>query len=360
MKFYDFIEYTNEAELLVYKHPCEDFNTSTKLIVREGQQAIFIKNGEICDVFAPGRYKLSTENIPILRKIMSIPTDGESTFSAEVFFISTTNVMSLKWGTSSSMDLQDPIYKVIVKVGACGEASFKVADSVLFIRSLVGTRGRIENNDLLTFFRSNINMHIKNAISSAVTASRISILELNSNLIAFSQNVMSELKEKFSPSGITLTYFTLENVMIPDDDPSVIRLRDSLSKRADMDIIGYSYNTERSFDVMENMAANGGGGETSRIASTIINAGIGLGLAGTAAQTMKNMAQPIVENATPTNSSTIAETKTCPSCGANVPTKSKFCSECGYAFPVKKFCNICGAEMPENSKFCGECGAKKI
>lgn len=360
MKFYDFIEYTNEEQLLVYKHPCEDFNTSTKLIVREGQLAIFLKNGEICDIFEPGRYKLSTENIPILRKLMSLPTGGETTFSAEVFFISTTNIMSLKWGTSSSMDLQDPTYKVIVKVGACGEASFRIIDAPLFFRNLVGTRGRIEQKDLMIFFRSLINMHIKNVISNALTIDKISILEINSNLVAFANNVLIDMNGKIAQNGVTLTYFTIENVMIPENDPSVLKLKESLSKRADMDIIGYSYREKRSFDVMDNIASNSGGAGAN-LTGTIIGAGIGLGVAGSVAQTVKDISKPLAETVNPTfvtPNTDGTQNKTCPKCNAVLPVKVKFCFECGYGFPQKRYCMSCGVELPQNAKFCLECGEK--
>lgn len=196
-------------------------------------------------------------------------------------------------------------------------------------------------------------MHIKNAISRSVTSDKISILEINSHLLTLSQNVMAELNNKIAANGIKITYFTLENVTIPENDPSVIKLKESLSKRADMDIVGYTYKEERSFDVMDSFAANNGGGN-SGLAGTIIGAGVGLGLAGTAAQTMQNMAQPISETVNPKPS----EMKTCPQCNTQVPIKSKFCSECGYAFPQKKFCANCGTESSATAKFCSECGVK--
>lgn len=365
MQLYDFIEYTNEEKCLVYKHPCQDFNTMTKLIVREGQVAIFLKNGTICDVFQPGRYQLSTENLPLLRKIMSIPTEGESTFSAEVYFISTVHVMSLKWGTASAMELQDPLYKVIVKVGACGEASFRILDAAAFLINLVGTHASVEPHELMRFFRSYINMYIKAAVSQAITHDRVSILELNSHLTAIAESVRGDINKKIERDGLSITYFALENIMIPEDDPSVVRLKDSLSKRADMDILGYNYREERSFDVMDSVAENSGG---SGIPGTIVGAGIGLGVAGSVAQTVKEIARPISESTVTGASASAADpisaqeksetTKVCPKCGASVGLRAKFCSECGNSFPTKRFCPNCGTELSPTAKFCSECGEK--
>ena len=363
MKLWEFIEYENTENHLVYKHPCQDFNTNTKVIVREGQMAIFLHNGAVADVFAPGRYTLSTENLPILGKLMRIVTGGENTFSAEVFFISTSNVMNLKWGTSAPMDLQDPRYKIVCKVSGCGESGFRITDPVAFFKTFVGTTATMEKSDLLKFFRSSINMHIKNAVSRAITHNGISILDLNSHLLEISGQTHAAINELIAPNGFMLTMFAFENLGAVENDPSLAKLRQALEKRAEMDIVGYSYQQERSFDVMETMAEKGGASAGSGIASTMVEAGIGLGMAGAMAGTVKNMAQPIMDSARPTppqgeQAPQLALTKKCSKCGTALPEAAKFCFECGEKMPQKKFCMSCGASLPENARFCFECGAK--
>ena len=99
MKILDVIKCEQDNNLLVWKHPAEDFNTASTLIVHESQEAVFFKNGQVADVFPAGRYVLKTENIPVLRRIMNLPTGGESTFHCEVYFVNKVENMALKWGT---------------------------------------------------------------------------------------------------------------------------------------------------------------------------------------------------------------------------------------------------------------------
>lgn len=356
MKLWEFIEYENDDQLLVYKHPCQDFNTNTKLIVREGQVAIFLHNGQVADIFKPGRHKLSTENLPVLGKLMRIFTDGVNTFSAEVYFISTTNVMSLKWGTTTSMDLQDPLYKIICKVNGCGEASFQIVEPLAFFKTFVGTSKALEKADLTRFFRSLINMHIKNAVSSAISRDRVSILEINSHLIDIAKATREDINSNIGKDGVIITYFAFDNLGVKEGDDSLEKLKQALAKRAEMDIVGYSYQQERSFDVMDTMASkteSGFGG----IGSSIIDAGIGLGVAGAVAGSMRNMATPLVQQTT-AQFDTTTQVK-CHSCGAMLPSTAKFCFECGAKLMKKRFCVNCGVELSPNAKFCFECGAKQ-
>lgn len=331
MKLWEFIEYESYDNLLVYKHPCEDFNWHSKLIVREGQTAIFLKNGQVADVFQPGRYVLSTNNLPILGKIMSISTGGESTFSAEIYFISTTNVMNLKWGTNNKIDLQDPLYKIIVKVGACGEVSFKINDAIVFFKTFVGTKLAINNNELINFFRSIINMHIKNGISNAVTKDEVSILEINSNLISLADVVRDTINEIIIKDGICIHYFSLENIVIPDNDISLNKLKESLSKRADMDILGYSYKDEKIF-------------ENSRES---VSSECDLRFNGVRQQENNNK-----------NQSAIINYVVCSNCKTSNPPVAKFCCGCGQKMERRIFCNACGTELPGGARFCHVCGEK--
>lgn len=353
MKLWEFIEFENVDDLLVYKHPCQDFNTSSKLIVREGQKAIFLHNGEVADVFGAGRHSLSTENLPVLGKIMRIPTGGVNTFSAEVFFISIVSVMNLKWGTSAPMDLQDPRYNVICKVSGCGEAAFKVNNPEAFLKNIIGTTSQIEKSDLQKFFRSTINMYIKNAVSDAMAKDGVSILELNSHLLDLANISRQAINEKIAPFGVEITLFSFENLGAADDDPSLIKLKDALAKKTEMDIVGYNYQQERSYDVMEEFAKNGG--VNNGVTSAIVGAGVGIGMAGAVANTVKDMSNPIANNAKTANEDTIV----CRNCGAKISKSAKFCPECGEKNMKKRFCVQCGAEISENAKFCMECGAKQ-
>lgn len=341
MKFYDFIEYLNEDKKLVYKHPCEDFNTSTKIIVREGQKALFIKNGKLADILEPGRHKLQTESLPILRKIMAIPTGGMSTFSAEIYFVSVVDSFNFGWGTLNQMDLQDPVYHIVCKVGASGEATFRIIDVEPFFKKIIGTTSSFEVEELQKYFRSLVNMHIKNAISTAITRRKISLLEINSNLVELSNDVTGELNNILDEYGLLLRNFSIENVVIPDDDESINKLKVTLNKKADMEILGYSYKDERGFDVMEKAVSNEGAGG---LQSSLMGLGIGFGMAGGIAGGVRDIQSGL------SNTDMIK----CLGCGSEIKKDSKFCPNCGQK--INRFCPKCGAEV--SGAFCSNCGEK--
>ena len=366
MKFWDVVEYLNEEKLLLYKHECEDFNTNTKLIVREGQVALFIKNGVLCDCFAPGRYTLKTENIPLLSKIIrAVTTGGVNSYSAELFFVSTVDQLNLKWGTRSPMDLQDPNYKVIVKVGASGESTFSVTEPIKFIKKLSGTETQIKAESLSEYFRSIINTYVKNCISDALVINKISILDINSCLLKLSQSCCEYLNTKIADYGIIAKNFTLETVNIPNDDPSLLKLKSILEKKAEMDILGYSYREERSFDVMDKATSNPA---SAGIANSLMGIGLGFGLAAPIGKGVSDIAS-VVNTNSPAQTEQDGwictcgqhvKTAFCPVCGAKRPEPAGWtCPNCKRAGIQSGFCPDCGTKKPADSWDC-ECGQKGI
>ena len=381
MKLWNVVEFLNEEKLLLYKHECEDFNTNTKLIVREGQVALFIKNGVLCDTFGPGRYTLKTENIPLLSGLIrKLTTGGVNSYSAELFFISTVDQLCLKWGTRSPMDLQDPNYKVIVKVTANGESTFSITDPLAFIRKISGTSTSISSDSLVTYFRSIINTYVKNCISDAITINRISILDINSCLVQISDASCEYLNTKITEYGIAAKNFTVETINVPSDDPSLLKLKSILEKKAEMDILGYTYQEERSFNVMDSATSNPA---TAGISNSLMGIGLGFGLATPIAKGVSNIAsnvntQPKQPAATPTVNGWTCSCGTqnitsnfCPNCGTKKQIPSTWtCSQCGKTDISTAFCPDCGTKRDASwtcscgaqnitSKFCPNCGKKK-
>ena len=124
---------------IIYKHYAEDLSTSTQLIVGEGQVAVFVKGGRICDAFGPGKFKLSTENLPILRSLIKMPFGGRTPFTAEIYYINTTTKLDINWGTSDPVALIDPKYHIRLHIRAFGQIGLKIRDYVLFLQELIGT-----------------------------------------------------------------------------------------------------------------------------------------------------------------------------------------------------------------------------
>ena len=139
MKIAEIIKYEGANDTFVWKHPVEDFNSLTQLIVHESQEAIFFMNGEALDTFGPGRHTLETQNIPKLGKLLNKTTNGETPFHCEVYFINKTVHMAIKWGTDSKVRFLDPILGIPLEIGACGELNLAVSDSRKLLIKLVGT-----------------------------------------------------------------------------------------------------------------------------------------------------------------------------------------------------------------------------
>lgn len=359
MKLWEVIEFLNEEKVLLYKHPYEDFYTNSKLIVREGQTAMFVKNGRVLDIFTPGRYALRTENIPLLSNLFRhLTTGGQNSYSAELFFVSTVDQFNMKWGTRTPMDVLDPLYKIVVKLGACGEAAFCVTDPLKFIQKMSGTSTRLDAANLNDYFRSIINSYVKNCISDALSINKISVLYINSCLVNISDSSCDYLNQKIEEYGIRAKNFTVDTINIPEGDPSLMKLRSILEKKAEMELLGYSYQEERSFDVMENISSNDA---TVGVANSLMGIGLGFGLAGPIGKKMAAVSD-IVSGAKvpggpiPDNSRVEQENNdgwTCPTCG-KTGLSGLFCSECGTKKSNEWTC-VCGS-VNKDAKFCPNCG----
>ena len=123
----EILKYEGDNSTFIWKHPSEDFNSMTQLIVHESQEAIFFMNGQALDLFGPGRYTLETQNIPKIGKILNRATGGETPFHCEVYFINKTVQMAIRWGTPEKVRYIDPDYGIPLELG--GPASHSLAES---------------------------------------------------------------------------------------------------------------------------------------------------------------------------------------------------------------------------------------
>ncbi|MDR0875755.1 MAG: SPFH domain-containing protein, partial [Clostridiales Family XIII bacterium] len=135
----EIIKYEGDNQTFVWKHPLEDFNTTTQLIVHETQEAIFYMNGQALDLFPAGRYTLESQNIPLIRKFFNLATDGDTPFHCEVYFINKTEQMAIKWGTDSKVEYVEPTYNFPIQIGASGEMNLRADDSRKLLIKVVGT-----------------------------------------------------------------------------------------------------------------------------------------------------------------------------------------------------------------------------
>ena len=228
------IKYEGDNSTFIWKHPLEDFNALTQLIVHESQEAVFFMNGQALDLFGPGRYTLETENIPKVGKLLNRTTGDQTPSHCEVYFINKTVQMGLKWGTDSKVRYIDPEFGVPLELGASGEMNMSVADSRKLLVKLVGTTRGIAWGDtgtgfaksLQNAFRPLISTAVKSNLTSAMKERNINVLEVDEHLDELSDLLKKKIEPGFVEYGLDIPQFYLTTVVLPEDNPSFKRIRD--------------------------------------------------------------------------------------------------------------------------------------
>lgn len=227
------IKYEGDAETLVWKHPIEDFNMGSQLIVHESQEAIFFKDGQALDLFGAGRYTLETQQLPLLEKVYKLPTDTEGTFHSEVYYINKTIQMALKWGTPEKVRFIDPLTGVPLEIGASGEMNLQVSDSRKLLIKLVGTGKSITWDDpagttrsLQAAFRPLIANAVKSNLASVIKNEAIDLLEIDEKLDVISDILRNKIVPGFEEYGLTIPEFYVNRIVLPEDDPNFKRIRE--------------------------------------------------------------------------------------------------------------------------------------
>lgn len=354
MALIDVIEFDGSPDEFVWKYPDDELGTWTQLVVHQTQEAVLFKDGRALDLFGPGRHTLSTSNIPLLGKLINLPFGGKSPFKAEVWFINKTYVLDMKWGTSSPVKLQDPKYNIIVPVRAYGQLGLKIEDSRKFLGKLIGTLGSFGREELSRYFRGLFMMNFNAILTSFFVHRRISVLEVNAYLAEIARHLQDNIAPALDEYGIRIVSLYVHSVNLPDQDPSIVRLRNALARKAEMDIVGYNYQQERTFDTLEGAAKNEGGG--SAVMGAGLGLGVGVGIGGAFGGQFADLTQSM---------STALRNKPCPKCRHVNTDDAHYCIKCGCALsdssdPVRSetpvHCNACGAPLPKGSKFCPKCG----
>ncbi len=302
-KIADIIKYEGNNSTFIWKHPCEDFNYLTQLIVHESQEAIFFMNGQALDLFGAGRYTLETQNIPLIGKVLNKATDDKTPFHCEVYFINKTEQMNIKWGTDSKVQYIEPTYGFPISIGASGEMSLRAEDSRKLLLKLVGTENYLGQQQLAGYFRSFLMTRVKTYIAQVMKTNSINIFEIDENLTMFSNAIKNLLIGDFAEYGVALEQFFVTTILKPDGDRQYEKFKElhfrqyadiaEAKLRQQTDLIyaeteaqktiidskaqatkraqeGYTYQQERGFDVAEKVAQNEAVGEFT-------NMGVGFG-----------------------------------------------------------------------------------
>jgi membrane protease subunit (stomatin/prohibitin family) len=341
-QFIEVIEWLDPSQnTLLYRFPVagQEIKNGAQLIVRESQAAVFVFEGQVADVFTPGRYTVEGGNTPILSKLGAWKYGFNSPIKSEVYFVNTKQFTDMKWGTSNPVMLRDADFG-IVRLRAFGAYSLRVADPGEFIKQIAGTNAQFQTEDI----DGQLKRAIVTEFSDALGELKIPALDLAAQYKEIGDQIRGKINEDFKGYGLEVTKFYVENVSLPPE------VEAAMDKRASMGALGdaQKYMQFQAADALRDAAQNEGGG-----------AGLGAGL-GAGFAVGGQMANAFGANPQGQAGGAPAATATCPACGKANAFGAKFCADCGGKMEVAKVpCVKCGAELREGAKFCSECGSSQ-
>jgi membrane protease subunit (stomatin/prohibitin family) len=263
----EIIEWLDDSnDTLVYRFPVynQEIKMGAQLTVRENQAAIFVNEGQVADLFKPGRYELSTQNLPILTTLRGWKYGFQSPFKAEVYFFNTRIFTDLKWGTSNPVMMRDAEFGMI-RIRAFGTYALRIADPKAFFTTIVGTQGLTTTDEILGQLRSTI----ISQFSDIVAESKIAALDLASSYNELSALAQKDLGPAFGQFGLEVSRFIIDNISLPEEVEAAIDQRTKLGVLGDR--LG-QYAQMQTAESIKIAAANPGG-----VAG--IGAGLGAGMA---------------------------------------------------------------------------------
>ncbi len=262
-QFIEIIQWLDETnDSLVYRFPVynQEIKMGAQLTVRENQVALFVNEGKAADLFSPGRYELSTQNIPILTTLRGWKYGFQSPFKAELYFFNTRLFTDLKWGTTNPVMMRDSEFGMI-RLRAFGTYAMKIADPKLFFNTIVGTQGLTTTDEITGQLRS----IVLSKLSDAIAESKIPALDIASKYDELSTFGKGRIGPEFASFGLELSRFFIENVSLPEEVEAAIDQRTKLGVLGDR--LG-QYTQLQAADAMKVAAANPGG---------VAGAGVGIG-----------------------------------------------------------------------------------
>ena len=331
-------------DIIFWKWSNEEIKKGSRLVIRPGQDAIFLYNGRIEGVFTDeGNFEIESQIIPFLSTLKGFKFGFNSGIRAEVLFVNTKE-FTVKWGTKNAINIPAPGLPGGMPIRAFGTFQMKVSDYIALIDKIAGVKQTFTVDDVRERVSSVLNQYIMKWIAREGK----DMFNLQANADEISRGIRSDLDMEMMKIGISITGFVIENVNYPQE------IQDKINKTASYSMVG-DMNRYQQVGMTDAMTSGkGSGGSMNETMNTMVGMAAGMNMAN---QMMNNMAN---QNKTAETAPAPTNTVKCTNCGFGIRGDAKFCPECGTKRETdgKKFCQECGQKIDANAKFCPECGAK--
>ncbi|MBR5344750.1 MAG: SPFH domain-containing protein [Clostridia bacterium] len=342
----DVIEWTDSTNnTLVHKYDMngKEIMNGAQLTVRESQVAIFVSEGQLADVFGPGRYELKTANLPLLTKIKSWKYGFNSPFKSDVYFINTRQFLDCKWGTQNPVMMRDSEFGMI-RLRAFGSYAFRVSDPEALLKECFGTAKTYTVEDI----QNQIKRTAVSSLSDAIAESKIPALDIAANYEELAEYAKAAINPKIANLGVELTAFVIENVSLPEE------VEKAMDRRTSMGVVGdlQQYTQFQAAEALRESASNPGSAAGSAMG---LGAGVSMGQMMAGALNFNNNQASQTQ---PAAAAPAAAAGYCANCGQALSAGAKFCPNCGQRQGGGATCPACGNPVSADAKFCPNCGQK--
>lgn len=294
----DVIKNSGPGELLIWRQPEEDFNTNSTLVVMPGEQAIFIKGGNVEQVFENGTYRLSTENYPFISRLRNAFSGGISTFNCVVYFVRRADSQEIIWGTDSPIQVRDKVWGVRTEAKVRGAYKVRIDNPVKFLEKLVGNNIQYQTQDeLKKYFMNEFQGKIKSAVSRYLNSLEQELIGIDAYIDDLSEQIQPRIDEIVQDYGLRCISFALSGLDVDTskydaiDESQIAAIGKANLARGDrsyMDIMGEDWGRQQAANILGDLARNPGAGGVGAM-----GAGMGMGMA--AGSVFGNMANQMFE-----------------------------------------------------------------